>query len=157
MTGTLQRPLPDNTQHSQETSQRHLWFEPTCSPIELQQITKQDAGIFGFCGNLYPNFDIFLLEVELEAAISFKMSETFSTFAWYQNPSSKDVHVIKNNTKYFMLFIPCMLLHQYIDNTKQFVYFKQPILHSWVQRQMNTFCLPFIKIWWIHPYYSDIL
>lgn len=70
----------------------------------------------------------FPIEMELEAASCFKMSETFSTFAWYQNPSRKDVYVIKSNIKYFMLFIPYTLFHQYINNTKQFVYFKWPTL-----------------------------
>ena len=111
---------------------------------------------------------LFLTEVELEAASSFKMSETSSTLAWYQNPIQKIVHVIKSNTKYYMLFIPCMLLHQYTILTipnNVYILNDHLILHSWVQpigkniikRQMNAFCLPCIKIWWIHPYYSDIL
>ena len=41
----------------------------------------------------------FLRGVGLEAASSFKISETFSTFAWYRNPTTEDVHVIKNNQK----------------------------------------------------------
>jgi len=63
----------------------------------------------------------FPIEIELEAASSLKMSETFSTFAWYQNLSRKNVYVIKSNTKYFMLFIPCTLFHQYTDNINCFI------------------------------------
>jgi hypothetical protein len=56
----------------------------------------------------------FHIEVDLEAASSFKMSETFSTFARYHNPGRKDVHVVKKQYQiFYVIHNMCVLTSIY--------------------------------------------